>query len=49
MNSMDYFKDVPFSSRFMALMNLLDNEHGLSHDVRIGMYEELLDATRADI
>lgn len=51
MNSMDIkdVKDVqPFSSRFMVLMNLFDNEQWLSHDVRIGMYEELLDAITSD-
>jgi hypothetical protein len=32
----------------MALVNLLDDEHGLSHAVRIGMYEELLDAITSD-
>jgi len=37
-----------FSYRFMNLIDLLDREHNLSHDVRIGMYKELLDLITSD-
>lgn len=36
------FDQPTFSTRFRNLINLLDNEHNLTHDVRIHMYEELL-------
>ena len=38
----------PFSARFMDLMNLYDREHTLTHDARISMYEELLNAVTSD-
>lgn len=46
---MDFTKVAkPFSSRFKDLMTMLDDEHSLSHSVRIGMYEELLDSISSD-
>ena len=43
-----YLTDQPFSAHFMYLMNLYDNEHALTHDARIRMYEDLLAAVTSD-
>lgn len=41
-----YYK--PFSSHFRSLINLYDNEHTLTHDSRIRMYEDLLAVIMSD-
>jgi hypothetical protein len=38
-----------FGERFMILMNLFDQEHSLSHEHRIKMYEELLELISKDV
>lgn len=40
--------EQPFSAHFMDLMNLYDNEHSLTHDSRIRMYEDLIASVASD-
>jgi len=45
---MDTMDTLPFSVYFKDLINLYDNEHSLTHDSRIHMYQKLLDAVTSD-